>query len=117
MPRSDAVVPAAPGPVAQAIHDKLVDALSPVALEILDESHGHSGNRKETHFKVVIVAAGFQGVPLVKRHRQVNEALAAELAGGVHALSIFAYTPEQWQARGGAVPASPPCRGGGKRGG
>lgn len=114
MQRSDPA-PAPPGPVASAIHDKLVDALSPVALQVLDESHGHSGNRKETHFKVVVVADAFEGVSLVKRHRRVNELLADELAGSVHALSIFAYTAEQWAKRGGEVPASPPCRGGGKK--
>jgi BolA protein len=53
-------------------------------------------------------------VPLVRRHRLVNQALAAELAGGVHALSIHAYTPGQWAERGGEIPRSPPCRGGGK---
>ncbi|MBL4685859.1 MAG: BolA family transcriptional regulator [Nannocystaceae bacterium] len=110
-PGEEAVAP--PGPVALAIHDKLVDALTPIALQVLDESHGHSGNRKESHFKVVVVTAAFEGVSLVKRHRHVNTLLAQELAGGVHALSIFAYTAQQWEKRGGEVPASPPCRGGG----
>jgi BolA protein len=44
----------------------------------------------------------------------VNETLAVELGSGVHALSIHAYTPEQWTARGGEIPTSPPCRGGSK---
>lgn len=105
-----------PGPVATAIHDKLVDALSPVALEVIDESHQHSGNRRETHFKVVVVSDRFDGVPLVARHRMINERLADELAAGVHALSLLAYTPAQWRERGGVVPASPPCRGGSKAG-
>lgn len=116
MPRSNPT-PRPPGPVARSIHDKLVDALQPIALDVLDESHGHRGNRKESHFKVVVVAEAFDGVSLVKRHRQVNALLGDELAGGVHALSIFAYTPAQWEARGGDVPVSPPCRGGGKGGG
>ena len=113
MPRSE-IAPENPGPIAQSIHDKLVDALTPVALEVIDESHQHSGPKKETHFKVVIVADAFDGVSLVKRHRKINETLAAELSGGVHALSIFAYTERQWRDRGGAVPSSPPCRGGSK---
>jgi stress-induced morphogen len=98
------------------IHDKLVDAFSPLALEVINESHMHSGPATESHFKVVVVAEGFEGVPLVRRHRLVNQTLAAELAGGVHALSIHAYTPAQWADRGGEVPASPPCRGGSKHG-
>jgi BolA protein len=112
---------------AASIHDKLVDALAPVALEIHDESHMHSGPKgaqsgpgrdrgNQSHFKVVIVASAFAGTSLVARHRRVNEALADELKAGLHALSIHAYTPDEWTARGGSVPASPPCRGGSKHG-
>jgi BolA protein len=42
----------------------------------------------------------------------VNEALAEELAGDVHALALHTYTPEEWQARFGDAPMSPPCLGG-----
>lgn len=98
----------------QRIHDKLVDALAPAALEVINESHMHSGPATESHFKVLIVADGFDGVPLVRRHRQVNAALAEELAGSVHALSIHAYTRTQWTDRGEQIPDSPPCRGGSK---
>ena len=102
------------GPIATRIHDKLVDRFSPVALEVVDESHNHAGHRSETHFKVVVVSAAFDSRSLVDRHRAVNETLAVELGSGVHALSIHAYTPEQWMSRGGAIPESPPCRGGSK---
>lgn len=105
----------APGPVQAAIHDRLVQALSPVALEVINESHQHSvPKNSETHFKVVVVTEAFGGKPLVQRHRMVNELLTEQLAGPVHALSIHAYTPEQWTARGGAIPKSPPCLGGSK---
>ncbi len=100
--------------VQQQIHDKLVEALTPAVLEVINESHMHSGPATESHFKVVVVAPSFDGVPLIRRHRLVNQALAAELAGGVHALSIHAYTPQQWTERGGEIPRSPPCRGGSK---
>ncbi len=101
--------------VTSSIHDKLVAALQPVALEVINESHMHKGGRgKETHFKVVVVSDAFDGKPLVQRHRLVNEALAEEFRSGVHALSIHAYTPAQWTARGGDIPKSPPCLGGGK---
>lgn len=100
--------------VQQTIHDKLVDALAPAALEVINESHRHSGPATESHFKVVVVAERFEGLPLIRRHRLVNETLAEELRGGVHALAIHAYTPTQWQERGGEIPRSPPCRGGSK---
>jgi BolA protein len=53
----------------------------------------------------------------VQRHRAVNAILAAELAGQVHALALHTMTPEEWFARGGAAPASPPCMGGSKAAG
>ena len=68
----------------------------------------------KSHFKVTIVSDAFAGRRLVERHRAVNDTLAGELSGPVHALSLHALTPDEWFARGGAVPESPPCLGGSK---
>lgn len=101
--------------IASTIHDKLVEHLSPVALQVVNESRMHAVPKdSETHFKVIVVSQAFEGQPLVKRHRMVNAILADELRGGVHALAIHAYTPDQWTAHGGDTPKSPPCLGGGK---
>ncbi len=88
--------------VADTIRDKLAAAFHPTALEVLDESHrhaGHAGAREggETHFRVAIVSAAFAGQSRIARHRAVHQALAAELAGGVHALSVEARTPDEAQ--------------------
>lgn len=88
-----------PMSVAEQIEKKLSAQLEPVSLEIVDESHlheGHSGHRPggETHFRVRIVAKIFEGKSLVERHRMVNEVLADELAGPIHALAITASPPE-----------------------
>ena len=86
--------------------------MSPVHLEIINESHMHNVPRgSETHFKVVVVSDKFKDVNLVSRHRLVNGVLASELQTGVHALSIVAKTPEQW-GHGHTVDSSPACRGG-----
>jgi stress-induced morphogen len=98
------------------IHDKLVAGFTPSVLEVINESGNHSVKPgAESHFKVVIVSEAFADQSPIARHRAVNAALADELRGGLHALSIFAYTPDQWRDRGGHVPASPPCLGGSKR--
>lgn len=98
------------------MHDKLVSALSPVYLDVINESHGHRvAPGSETHFKVVAVTPAFEGASRIARHRQLNELLAEELQTGVHALSLQLYTPAEWEARGGEVPKSPPCLGGSKR--
>ena len=95
------------------IETKLADALAPEHLEVVNESGGHNVPAgSETHFKVVVVSPSFAGERLLARHRRVNEALAEELAGGVHALAIHTYTAAEWQQRFGDAPMSPPCRGG-----
>ena len=80
------------------IRDKLVRALQPTRLDVINESHLHAGHRSspgtgDSHFRVVIEALVFAGKSRLQRHRLVNETLAAELAGTVHALAIKASAP------------------------
>lgn len=101
--------------IAEQITDKLTAALQPTHLDVINESFMHNVPKgSESHFKVVVVAEAFSDTRLIQRHRQINELLATELAEHIHALSIHAYTPEEWEARGGA-PDSPKCRGGSKK--
>jgi BolA protein len=86
------------GPVAEQMKARLEAAFAPSRLEIVDDSEnhrGHAGHREggESHFTVVIEAAAFAGLGRVERQRRVNHALAEELAGPVHALSIRASAP------------------------
>jgi BolA protein len=89
---------AAMGAIFDAIHDKLTSAFTPTRLEIEDDSarhHGHAGARPggESHFNLIIEAAAFEGVGRVARQRMVYQALAVELAGPLHALSVKALAP------------------------
>jgi len=65
----------------------------------------------ETHFKVVVVSGQFESLRPLQRHRMVNTILASELQNSVHALSIVAMAPQQWDEKA-AIPPSPPCLGG-----
>ena len=95
------------------IEQKLAAELDPDHLEVVNESGNHNvPDGSETHFKVVIVAGAFEGDRLVQRHRRVNRALVDEFAGGVHALALHTYTADEWRARFGEAPMSPPCLGG-----
>ena len=81
-----------------AITRKLTEAFAPQSLEVLDESQrheGHAGWRPggQTHFRVNIVAESFRGMTRLQRHRLINETLAGELEGGIHALAIHAAAP------------------------
>jgi BolA protein len=82
------------------IMQKLAQAFAPASLDVVDESHhhaGHAGHREggETHYRVHIVSDAFRGKSRVERHRMVNETLATELKGGVHALAIHASAPDE----------------------
>ncbi|MDB5509403.1 MAG: BolA family transcriptional regulator [Hyphomicrobiales bacterium] len=81
---------------------KLQKALSPVSLDVIDESAQHAGHkfhpggvepRGETHFRIKVVSEAFSGKSRLERHRLINAELAAELADGVHALAIEARAP------------------------
>jgi len=98
----------------QIITEKLNQAFSPEHLEVIDESHMHSGPADgESHFKVIIVSDDFSGKMLIARHRLVNKILEEELNGGIHALALHTMTMEEWFKKGNA-PDSPPCAGGSK---
>jgi len=80
------------------IEAKLRAAFAPEAFELVDESErhrGHSGWREggETHFRLRMVSAAFDGQGRVARQRAVNAALAEELAGPVHALAMELKAP------------------------
>nr|AYM54068.1 bolA-like protein [Byssovorax cruenta] len=97
------------------IHEKLTAALAPLHLEVENESRMHNvPPGSETHFRVLVVSAAFEGLGLVDRHRRVNEILEADLKKGLHALTMRTLTPAQWSEQAGESFPSPPCLGGSK---
>jgi BolA protein len=88
------------GDVAKAIDNKLKVAFAPLRLDIEDESsrhYGHAGWREggESHFRVEIVSASFEGQSRVARQRLVYAALKDEFAAGLHALALTTLTPAE----------------------
>lgn len=83
------------------IRTALAEGLSPLALDVENESHLHAGHggasaRADggiTHLRVRAVSAAFTGKSRVERHRMVNALLAGEIAQGLHALAIEAKAP------------------------
>jgi BolA family transcriptional regulator, general stress-responsive regulator len=95
----------------------LVAAFIPIHLEVIDESNQHNvPQNAQTHFKVSLVCEQFQEMSKIKRHQQIHQLLKDEFTTGLHALSIRAFTPEEWQQRNGALQKSPKCKGGFKHG-
>ena len=92
------------GAVAMAIDNKLRARFSPRRLDIADDSarhRGHAGHREggESHFKVEIVSAEFEGKDRVARQRMVYDTLKDEFAAGLHALEVKALTPAELAAK------------------
>ncbi len=63
------------------MREKLLVALEPTRLDIVNESELHAGHRSspgtgESHFRILIVSPKFSGASRVERHRMVNAALA-----------------------------------------
>lgn len=82
------------------IEMRLRAELAPTQLDVIDESHlhaGHSGARPggETHYRLDIVSAAFDGKSRVERHRLVNGLLDTAFARGLHALALRARTPAE----------------------
>ena len=90
----------AKGPVAAEIEERLIAALSPERLEVIDDSEKHRGHaghdpRGESHFTVKVVSAAFEGRNRVARQRLVNAALGDLLRERVHALAMVTKAPDE----------------------
>ena len=92
------------GILSEAIKGKLEARFTPSQLEVVDQSHLHSGHggaaehkaafpdkdmTAETHVHVVIVAEAFAGMSTLAKHRAVLETLSEEV-GRLHAFSLEA---------------------------
>ena len=80
------------------MREKLMIALNPTRLDLVNESHLHAGHSSspgtgESHFRLLIVSDNFIGKSRVARHRIVNDVVRDELRDGVHALAIKAVAP------------------------
>ena len=78
----------------------LTEAFAPVVLRVQDDSARHAGHAGaqpggETHYAVLLVSAKFAGLSRVARSRAVHAVLAAEFAGGMHALALTLRTPQE----------------------
>ncbi|XP_017020561.1 bolA-like protein DDB_G0274169 [Drosophila kikkawai] len=103
-------------PIESAMRKALTTELKPVFLEVINESPQHNvPKRSESHFRVFVVSEKFNDLTLIKRHRLVNDTVKNALAAAgfefMHALSIEAKTPKQWEPEQ-EPEKSPPCLGG-----
>jgi BolA protein len=78
----------------------LVEALAPAHIEIYDDSASHAGHAGAQsgggHFYATIVSSAFEGRTLVRRHQLIYAALGDLMRTDIHALSIKAFTPSEY---------------------
>eukprot|EP01083_Nonionella_stella_P013317 37500_1 len=75
------------------IEDILRNEFEPTHLEVINEMHTCDNMR----IKVIIVSDKFKDLSTIDRHRNVQTALGKMLEEHIHAITIKAKTPEQWQ--------------------
>jgi len=86
------------GPVATEMLKRLNSALSPTAIQLIDDSEQHRGHggynpEGESHFTLRIESPAFTGKNRVERQRMIYAALGDLMRARVHALSIRATAP------------------------
>ena len=75
------------------IKDALENAFAANILEVINESHMHSGHAGddgtgESHWRIVIAAPEFAPMTRIARHRAIHAALGPKIIGRIHALAI-----------------------------
>jgi stress-induced morphogen len=74
---------------AEAIVAKIRERLPEAKVELRDLTG------TEDHWAAVVVSDAFRGKSPIQRHRMVFDALAEEMKGPIHALTLEALTPDQ----------------------
>ncbi len=80
---------------------KLAQGLHPIVLKVVNDSARHAGHAGdngtgESHFNVFVVSMRFHGVNRIGRQRLVYDLLKEELEQGLHALSVKALAPDEY---------------------
>lgn len=88
--------------LAEEIKARVIEAVAPEVIEVINESHKHAGHAGdngtgETHFRIIVVSTRFENHTRLARHRMINDALAPVFQKGLHALSIQAFSPSEYK--------------------
>ena len=74
---------------AEAIAERIRAALPDARVELTDLTG------TEDHWQATVISSAFAGKSLVERHRMVMTALAAEMRGPIHALTLDVKSPDE----------------------
>ena len=75
----------------ETVKDKIANDLDEPRVDVLDMTGDGD------HFRVVVISESFEGLPMVKQHQLVYDALGDSMEDDIHALGLKTYTPEEWE--------------------
>ncbi len=80
------------GPIEKQIKEKLMQALNPEELQIINESEKHAHHKEnpggnETHFHIHVKCSQFNGLSTMQKHKLIYKVLEDEIPK-IHALSL-----------------------------
>ena len=80
--------------------------MDPTAIETLirdgfDNATVRVASDDNTHYEALVVASEFAGLRPLQRHQLVYKCLGELMGNEIHAMSIRAVTPDEWQQQGG----------------
>ena len=73
----------------EAITERIRSVLPDAVVELTDLTG------TEDHWQATVISSAFTGKSLIERHRMVMAALAAEMKGPIHALTLNVKTPDE----------------------
>ncbi len=84
------------------IEKRLIENFEPINLEIINDSNSHSVKEgSETHFRIYIVSEKFKNKTKVQAHQEIYKLFTDQMGdkhlNKLHAISIFSYTPEEYE--------------------
>ncbi len=66
----------------------------------LPDTRARVASDDNTHFEAVVVSPQFEGERPLRRHQMVYACLGERMGREIHALSIRAFTPDEWSRQG-----------------
>ena len=79
------------------------DEVTQLILSGLPDAEVRVATEDDTHFDAIVVAPQFEGKRPLQRHQLVYAGLGARMGREVHALSIQAFTPDEWRVASGGT--------------
>jgi len=75
----------------ESVQDRITQSLDDARVAVQDMTG------EGDHFRVVVISDAFEGLPMVRQHQLVYEALGDSMEEEIHALGLKTYTPEEWR--------------------